>query len=94
MAEITDESVLAYHAVRDLNALYAAYRAASRAHLIVLDRLEQGAEREASADERLAVKHAIARRAALARQTEAVFTIRSAQTRRRMLELRGLAEPE
>ena len=94
MAAITDETVLAYSAVRDLNAVYAAYRAASRAHLLVLDRLKEGAEREAAADERLAVKRHIARRAGLARETEAVFTIRSAQLRRRMLELRGLAEPQ
>jgi hypothetical protein len=94
MAAITDETVLAYSAARDLNALYAAYRAASRAHLLVLSRLEEGAEREADDDERLAVQRHIARRAGLARETERVFAIRSAQMRRRMLELRGLAEPE
>ena len=93
MAAITDETVLAYSAVRDLNALYAAYRAAARAHLLVLRRLEEGADRELAGDERLAVKRDISRRTSLARETQAVFEIRSAQMRRRMMELRGLARP-
>ena len=94
MAAITDEAVLAYSAVRDLNAIYAAYRAASRAHLLVLGRLDEGAQREPPGEERLEVRRDIARRAGVARDTEAVFEIRSAQMRRRMLELRGLVEPE
>jgi hypothetical protein len=94
MAAITDETVLAYSAARDLNAVYAAYCAASRAHLLVLARLDEGAQREGNSDERLAARRDLARRAGVARDTEAVFEIRSAQLHRRMLELRGLVEPE
>jgi len=96
MAEITDEAVLAYAAARDLATLCDAYRAASRAHVLVLDRIGDGIDRSPRYDplERLAARRRIARRQGTARDTDAVFAIRAAQLNRRMLELRGLAEPQ
>ena len=96
MAAITDEAVLAYSAARDLAMLCDAYRAASRAHALVLGRIGEGMERSPRYDraERLEAQRWIARRGGTARDTDAVFAIRAAQLERRMLELRGLAEPE
>jgi hypothetical protein len=91
-----DEAALAYAACRDLRALYEAYRATSRAHLLVLRRVDAGAafsDRPRTADERLRQQLALAERAALAGETEAVFARRSQQLRDRMLELSGLRVP-
>lgn len=95
MAPIDDESVLAYTAVRDLSALYGAYRATSLAHLKVLERLAAQNERdeELATDERLAKQQALTRRAAAARESQAVIARRAAQLELRMRELRDLTEP-
>ena len=93
---MTDDEVVAYAACRDLRQLYEAYRAASRAHLLVLRRIDAGAafsDRARTADERLRQQLALTERAALAGQTEAALARRSDQLRDRMLELRGFPVP-
>lgn len=92
MAVIDDDSVAAYAAARELRALYAAYRATSRAHVLVLRRMAAGLEADATTarEERERARQEIVRRTARARETEVVFGIRADQLRRRLLELRGL----
>jgi hypothetical protein len=92
MADVDDERVLAYIAARDLAALYDAYRASSRAHLLVLLRIGAAlnADPDPSMQERLDTRIDLVRRGALARETDAVFAVRVEQLRHRLLELRGL----
>jgi hypothetical protein len=92
MARIDDETVTAYAGVSLLTALYDAYRASSRAHLLVLRRMSGAVaadERRAQADG-LETQARLVRRAGLARQADAVFAVRARQLRERLLELRAL----
>jgi hypothetical protein len=90
--EIDDETVRAYSGARELCALYEAYRASSRAHLIVLERIGDSVERNATmaVNRRQETLLQVVRRAALARQTDAVFAVRAQQLRERMRDLLGL----
>jgi hypothetical protein len=94
VARIDDETVLAYTAVSELTALYDAYRASSRAHLLVLQRLSAAveADTERAEEDRLETQAQLVRRAGLARQTDAVFAVRAQQLRSRLLELRALPD--
>jgi hypothetical protein len=92
--DITAETVTAYHAVRGLQQLYDAYRATSRANMFVLGRLMRGIQDAdgVPAEKRTRDYVAAAAQAALSRQSEAIFTLRRDQLRRRRLELLGLEE--
>jgi hypothetical protein len=94
VARIDDETVRAYAAVSKLTALYDAYRASSRAHLLVLQRMSAAVEADAERAEadRLETQAQLVRRAGLARETDAVFAIRAQQMRERLLELRALSD--
>jgi hypothetical protein len=94
VARIDDETVRAYAAASKLIALYDAYRASSRAHLLVLQRMSAAVEADAERAEadRLETQAQLVRRAGLARETDAVFAIRAQQMRERLLELRALPD--
>lgn len=86
-----DEACTANVAGRKLLALYQAYRATSRAHLVVLARMQSRLPAAAAGIDEvrdLAAVQALAPRAALARETYAVFGVRAEQVWRRLLELR------
>jgi hypothetical protein len=92
--QINDETVTAHATVRGLRDLYDAYRAASRAHAMVLRRLEmgvQGAE-DVPAEQRQRDLTALQGRIALAAETDGVFAIRRDQLRRRLLDLQDVPE--
>ena len=92
--EITDETVTAYHAVERLRSLYDAYRATSRAHVLVLGRLEEGIDdaTEVPAERRARDRLRLAQQEDLSRTSEAVMAIRRDQLRRRLLDLTDLPE--
>ena len=91
---IDDETVTACTALRELRFLYDAYRASSRAHVMVLQRIESGLDdQRMTRDKRNRVRLALIRRASLASETDAVFAIRAEQIRRRLLELCDLPIP-
>lgn len=92
--EITAETVQAYRAVRRLQELYDAYRATSRANVLVVSRLIDAMAdvREVPADKRDRDRVIATAKVALSRQSEAVYALRRAQLGRRRLELLGLEE--
>jgi hypothetical protein len=92
--QINDETVRAHAAARRLLDLYDAYRAASRAHAIVLRRLEERvrAGEDVPAEKRQRDLMVLQRRIALAAETDSVFAVRRDQLRRRLLDLQGVEE--
>jgi hypothetical protein len=91
---IDDQTVTAYTALQELRFLYDAYRASSRAHVMVLQRIESGlGDRRMTGEERNRTRLELIRHASLASETDAVFAIRAEQVRRRLLELRDLPVP-
>lgn len=86
-----DAAVFAYRALRDLDRVYDAYRAAARAHAFVLSRLGAGLD-EQSQREALVLLH-LHQRSDVAHETDIVCDVRSAQVRRRMAELRRRVVP-
>ena len=84
-----DEATTAYIAARKLGALYNAYRAASRSHLLILARLADAiaADAKLPAAKRALAQQQLRREAALAQETDLVFGARAEQVKRRILEL-------
>lgn len=81
-----DAAVLMYAAGRRLAALYDAYRATSRANVLVQGRI---ASRLPETDEASALRERVWRRAALSRESDLAFERRGADVRRRLAELRA-----
>lgn len=89
-----DDSVVAYAACRDLRALYETYQASARAHAMVLARMAAGEARSPRAGTEAWTRNqqVIARRHALARESDLVYGLRAEQLRRRLLEIRDLPD--
>lgn len=92
---ITEDEVRAYRAAARLKDLYDAYRATSRAHVRVLQRLERGVGGDddvPQSEGQLRSLIQLKEQAALSRASEAVMAVRRDQMRRRLLDLADLPE--
>lgn len=88
---IDDAAVFAYRALRDLDRVYDAYRAAARAHAFVVSQLGAGLDQQSPREAQVLLH--LHQRSDVAHETDIVCDIRSGQVRRRMTELRRRVLP-
>lgn len=87
---IDDDTVGAFHATRELIALYDAYRATTRAQVIAFRQVLRhlSGPQRAGAPRRAATLAGVRTQEALARHTDEVFAQRTAQLLERLAEIR------
>jgi hypothetical protein len=91
MVDFDDDLVRAARAVEELERVFAAYAASARAHVIVLDRLDENVRSgDGSVNEKARKLAALAQDRGLAMETGSVFAARRVQLRRRLLDVCGL----
>jgi hypothetical protein len=83
-----NEATSAYIAAKKLRALYDAYRATSRAHALVLRRIASNTGFGPEIEAQTLKAQRLARRFALARETDILFRVRTGQLDSRILELK------
>lgn len=83
-----DEAITAYTACKDLRLLYNAYRATSRAHALVLERLGESLSDTEDARRRSRREQRLRQQLSLAQETDLVFKMRAEDLTARLDDLR------